>query len=38
MWWQPGGVSGADHDQNQGFVPIYYRVSIEHLTGYRALP
>jgi hypothetical protein len=37
MWWEPGAVSGTDHDQSQGFVPVYYRINIEHMTGYRGL-
>ncbi len=37
MWWEPGAVATADRDQTQGFAPVYYRVSIDHLTGRRGL-
>lgn len=38
MWWQPGAITVAGHDRKQGLVPVFYRVEIETVTGYRGLP
>ena len=37
MWWEPGGITGTDYDQSQRLVPVYYRVGIDHMTGYRGM-
>ncbi len=38
MWWEPGALTVVARDPNQGVRPIYYRISMDHLTGRRALP
>src|SRR5688572_27400239 len=38
MWWQPGAITVASYDSNQGFVPVFYRLEIAHVSGYRAVP
>ena len=35
MWWEPGAVTVADRPQAQGFAPVYYRISIDQVTGHR---
>lgn len=37
MWWEPGAVSIEGVDEARSFVPIFYRVTIESVSGYRAL-
>lgn len=36
MWWEPGAISVEGVDEERDFVPIFYRVTIEHISGYRA--
>lgn len=38
MWWQPGAMSLEDHDGNGGYAPIFYRVGIATISGYRGSP
>lgn len=35
MWWEPGSVAVADRPHNQGFSPVYYRISVDQVTGHR---
>jgi nitroimidazol reductase NimA-like FMN-containing flavoprotein (pyridoxamine 5'-phosphate oxidase superfamily) len=37
MWWQPGAITVTGHDRKPG-VPVFYRIDIENVTGYRGLP
>lgn len=37
MWWEPGATSREGHAGVGGHAPIFYRVSINGLTGYRGL-
>jgi uncharacterized protein len=37
IWWEPGAAAMADREQTQGFAAVYYRVSIDRLTGHRRL-
>lgn len=38
MWWQPGAITVASYDRKRGFVPVFYRIEIDHVTGHRAVP
>lgn len=38
MWWEPGSVSVANHEDRRGFAPVLYRIKIERLTGRRGVP
>lgn len=38
MWWQPGAFSAEGGDETRSHVPIFYRVTIDRISGYRALP
>ena len=38
MWWQPGAMSLEGHIDSAGYVPIFFRVSIESVSGYRGVP
>ena len=40
VWWQPGSsVREADtQGKTHSFIPIYYRIRIDRITGYRAAP
>ncbi len=38
MWWQPASVAVAQHDDSRDFAPVFFRISIERLTGHRAVP
>jgi uncharacterized protein len=35
MWWEPGAVTVAERPETRGFAPVYYRISIDQLTGHR---
>jgi hypothetical protein len=35
-WWQPAYFAGAQRDELEE-IPVYFRISIEKITGYRAL-
>lgn len=35
MWWEPGATSVEGVDEERGFLPIFYRVSIDQVSGYR---
>jgi uncharacterized protein len=38
MWWEPG-TSAPPHEENHpGYAPIFYRIVVERVTGYRAVP
>ena len=37
-WWQPACVAVAHPAGPQPFAPVYYRISVERLTGHRAVP
>lgn len=36
-WWEPGCASSVFRHSTDKFVPIYYRISIDHITGRRAI-
>jgi len=39
MWWEYAGIPGAEWRRKQGpFVPIFYRIHIDTMTGHRATP
>jgi len=38
MWWQPGYVASAAHDDADLLIPIFYRIHIDRVTGHRAVP
>ena len=38
MWWQPGAIAVAGHNKRQGSLPVFYRIEIANVTGYRGLP
>jgi len=38
MWWQPGAITVASNKGKQGFVPVFYRIQIANVTGYRGVP
>lgn len=38
MWWQPPFVADAPGDGALPYAPVFYRISIERVTGYRAQP
>ncbi len=41
MWWEPActvGAARAHHDPVEAFVPIYYRIRVDRVTGHRATP
>lgn len=37
-WWQPACVAVEHRAGHQDFTPVYYRISVEQLTGHRAAP
>jgi uncharacterized protein len=37
-WWEPGGVAVTGHAVGPEVEPIFYRISLAHLTGRRGLP
>ena len=37
MWWEPGAVTVAERHPTLGSEPVYYRVSIDQLTGHRGV-
>jgi nitroimidazol reductase NimA-like FMN-containing flavoprotein (pyridoxamine 5'-phosphate oxidase superfamily) len=38
MWWQPGAITVAGQDRKRGIVPVFYRIEIANVTGYRGVP
>ena len=41
MWWEPActvGAARAHRDPGEAFVPLYYRVRVDRVTGHRATP
>ena len=38
MWWQPGAVTVTSYNGNRGFEPVFYRIKLEHVSGYRGVP
>lgn len=38
MWWEPGTVAIAHRDKSARLTPVYYRISMEHVTGRRGAP
>jgi len=38
MWWEPGYVKTILHGTERPLVPVFYRISIGHITGHRATP
>jgi nitroimidazol reductase NimA-like FMN-containing flavoprotein (pyridoxamine 5'-phosphate oxidase superfamily) len=37
-WFEPGLASAEHHDPKQPVAPIYYRISVDEITGRRAMP
>lgn len=38
MWWEPGAVSLDGHDASGSYVPIFYRINVDSVSGYRGVP
>ncbi len=38
LWWQPASASRARDSVQRTFIPIFYRIRIDRITGRRALP
>ncbi len=38
VWWEPASTAGAHRDPAEPFAPVYYRVSLDRVTGHRATP
>lgn len=38
MWWEPGAVSLDGHDASGGCAPIFYRVTVDSVSGHRGVP
>ncbi|HEY2159120.1 MAG TPA: pyridoxamine 5'-phosphate oxidase family protein [Isosphaeraceae bacterium] len=38
VWWQPGSSAHVRAGHSERLTPIYYRVSIDQITGHRAIP
>ena len=38
MWWEPAFVEVANAEQSKTFIPIFYRIRIDQITGHRATP
>jgi len=38
MWWEPGTLVGPHREKSAELTPIYYRISMEHLSGRRGAP
>jgi nitroimidazol reductase NimA-like FMN-containing flavoprotein (pyridoxamine 5'-phosphate oxidase superfamily) len=41
LWWEPASTARAalaDRDPTDSFVPVFYKVNIDHVTGYEAMP
>jgi nitroimidazol reductase NimA-like FMN-containing flavoprotein (pyridoxamine 5'-phosphate oxidase superfamily) len=38
VWWEPASLNVRQTEQHYGVNPIYYRISIDQLTGRRGLP
>jgi hypothetical protein len=37
MWWEPGAVAVMGHVVNRDATPVFYRISLAHLTGRRGV-
>lgn len=37
-WWEPGGVAVTGHAVGPEVKPVFYRISLAHLTGRRGVP
>jgi len=38
MWWEPGALTPVNRDDRAGYIPIFYRIASERMTGYRYAP
>jgi len=38
MWWEPAAIPAIHHNQETTFVPVYYRILIDQISGMRATP
>jgi uncharacterized protein len=38
MWWEPGTSSPTREHNRQGYAPIFYRIVVDRVTGYRGVP
>jgi uncharacterized protein len=38
LWWEPGFASSAIHGTPRPLDPVYFRLSIDEISGHRALP
>lgn len=38
MWWQPGSVPAPSHDNSGDAAPVFFRIWVDRVTGYRGLP
>ena len=38
MWWEPGTSAPTREHNRQSYAPIFYRIVVDRVTGYRGLP
>jgi uncharacterized protein len=38
IWWEPGFAKTIIHGGARPLIPVFYRISVEQITGHRALP
>ena len=38
MWWEPAYISQEHRDQPHSLTPIFFRISVDSMTGHRAIP
>jgi uncharacterized protein len=38
MWWEPASVAVEDHSNSSALSPVFYRISVDRITGRRATP
>jgi len=38
MWWEPGASSPTSEHNRQAYAPVFYRIVVDRITGYRGVP
>ena len=38
LWWEPGSRSSPGEENRPGYAPVFYRIVVERVTGYRGVP
>jgi len=38
MWWEPGASSQTSDQSRRGYAPVFYRIVVDRVTGFRAMP